>query len=113
MENGGLYLRYGAHPGPPDFDVNVLKPWQGAASPHWKSPTSKQTYATAWQVKFSKRLSDVMPRKIYLVALVDPCENLLPDTSNAFWEGAALVYKDPELRHPIGHAFVEQMGFKK
>lgn len=111
MPNGGMYLRQGMHTGEPDFDINILRPRDGGASPHWRSPGSNRTYATGWQVRFSKRLARVVPRKLFIVALVDPCENLLPDADNAFWEGAAVVYSDPELTHRIGHAFVEQMGF--
>jgi hypothetical protein len=42
---------------------------------------------------------------------VPGCESLLPDQSNAFWEGAVSISTDPEDQTIVGQGFVEQMGF--
>jgi hypothetical protein len=117
-ENGGLLI-HGldlAHQGKFDFDVNILNPEpdKRSQSPHWTSPGSGQTYATAWWIRMGNRLKDIrpdFPENIYLFALTDCTENLMPDASNAFWEGAARICADPQCQQVIGHAFVEQMGF--
>ncbi|MEW5734639.1 MAG: hypothetical protein AB1921_07275 [Thermodesulfobacteriota bacterium] len=112
--NGGALI-HGVSDQGYDFDVNILWPDLRELSPHWTSPQSGQTYATAWWVRFGNRFADVLPglpENVYLFALTECTENLMPDVSNAFWEGAARVCADPQGQVVIGHAFVEQMGFK-
>jgi hypothetical protein len=109
--NGGQPIQgadaYGTH----DFDVNILDPRRGDQSPHWQSTASGHTYSTGWWLSFDPRLSALgVPENLYLRAVVDGCENLLPLTSG-FWEGAANIYATREGGEPIGHAFVEQMGY--
>jgi hypothetical protein len=89
-----------------------LDPADPAVSPHWKSPASRKTYATAWRIDFAPRAQRAgLPAILYLRALSDNCE-IIPSTADAaFFEGAALVYADPDFRRRLGQAFVEQMGF--
>ena len=94
-----------------DYDVNILDPEKPEASPHWTSPLSKHTYATAWQIDFAPHLrDDGLPETAYVYAVSDNCENLVPLTGGYF-EGAALVYADKDKKQLLGHVFVEQMGF--
>jgi hypothetical protein len=94
-----------------DYDVNILDPEKPEASPHWTSPLSKHTYATAWQIDFAPHLrDDGLPGTAYVYAVSDNCENLVPLTGGYF-EGAALVYADKDKKQLLGHVFVEQMGF--
>jgi hypothetical protein len=110
--NGGRPIRGADEQGPHDFDVNLLDPDRGYESPHWTSPSSEHTYSTGWWLTFDRGLRELgVPENLYLRAVVDGCENLLPDAGNAFWEGAANVYGWREGGEVIGHAFVEQMGF--
>ncbi|WP_342251061.1 hypothetical protein [Sphingomonas sp. OTU376] len=95
-----------------DFDVNILDADDRAKSPHWKSPASGKTYATAWRIDFARRAQrQGLPPVLYLHTVSDNCEIIPATASGAFFEGAALVYGDPERRRQIGQAFVEQMGF--
>jgi hypothetical protein len=104
--NGGMGLRSGW-----DFEVNILYPKDPQNSPHWKSPISGNTYATAWQIDFAPRFTKYgIPEKLYVFAICENCE-ILPPLGGAFFEGAALVYADKEKTQPLGHVFVEQMGF--
>jgi hypothetical protein len=94
-----------------DYDVNILCPEKPEDSPHWTSPLSKHTYATAWQIDFAPHLRDHgLPETAYVYAVSDNCENLVPMTGGYF-EGAALVYADKDKTQFLGHVFVEQMGF--
>ncbi len=91
-------------------------------SPHWRSPVSNHTYGLAWSLSVPP-LSGVvttlpggvgnstLPATLYITALVDKAECLLPDASNAFYEGAASVWADRQLTQRVGWAFVEQMGY--
>ncbi len=93
-----------------DFDLNVFDPNDAESSPHWQSPVSGNTYATAWQLRFAARLRAMqVPGAMYVRALVDGCE--VDMLGNFFYEGAALVYADKALTQRIGTAYVEQMGF--
>jgi hypothetical protein len=117
VRNGGTYLR-GFELNDPiesgfDFDVNILQPNDADQSPHWKSPTA--TYSNGWWIRIgAEGQRHGMPANLYLKVVVSGCENVLPWSGlplAAYWEGAANVYADSELTQPIGHAFVEQMGF--
>lgn len=95
-----------------DYDVNILHPDDPASSPHWKSPISGQTYASAWQIDFSKELVQFgLPEKIFVFTVSESCEIVFPAKLSAYYEGAALVYKDIERKELIGHGFIEQMGY--
>ncbi len=119
VPNGGSYLR--GHelndPNPEvfDFDVNILNPNKPDDSPHWKSPLSGSTYSNGWWIRIDPKWQQYgLPENLYIRAMVSGCENALPSPQlplNTFWEGAATVYADSELKQVIGHAFVEQMGF--
>jgi hypothetical protein len=118
VHNGGIALRprYWLEEADDmwDFDINILNaedpdPDQ---SPHWKSPISGQTYATAWEIEFSKSIQHYgLPEKLYVFVLCENCENVLPGKTLAFFEGTAIAYADKEKTKPLGHVFVEQMGF--
>ncbi len=106
--NGGEPIQGAGRSGAWDFDINLLEP--GPQSPHWWSETSEHTYSTAWRLTLHPRLEALgVPSTLVLRAVVDGCENLLPDRSNAFWEGAATVQTADG--RPVGHAFVVQMGY--
>src|SRR6185436_15333724 len=110
--NGGQPIEVADEHATHDFDVNILFPDEREASPHWESTVSGHTYSTGWWIRFDPRLAALgVPENLYLRAVVDGCENLLPDAHNAFWEGAANVYDSAERGMLLGHAFVEQMGF--
>ena len=112
--NGGLALtpRTALSGDDWDFDLNILDPEEPAQSPHWKSPTSGKTYATAWRIDFAPRAQrQGLPPVLYLHTVSDNCEIIPATPSGAFFEGAALVYADRERQRRIGQAFVEQMGF--
>jgi hypothetical protein len=113
--NGGLGLRprTSLQDTDWDFDVNLLDTGAPAHSPHWRSPFSGKTYATAWRIDFSPRLAaDAgLPPVLYLFAVSDNCEVAPAGAASAFFEGAAWVYEDAERTRPRGLAFVEQMGF--
>jgi hypothetical protein len=94
-----------------DFDVNILVPGN-EHSPHFTSKITGHTYATAWQIEFSDRaIAHGLPPKLYVYVVSDNCEIVPLDAVTAFYEGAATVYADEERTQPLGHAFVEQMGF--
>ncbi|MBO9712345.1 hypothetical protein [Sphingomonas sp.] len=111
--NGGLALKPRLGPGDDwDFDLNILDPGTPDASPHWTSPASGHSYATAWQIDFAPRVQRLgLPPTLYLRALSENCEIIPGDASGAFFEGAALAFADREGKRRIGQAFVEQMGF--
>lgn len=112
--NGGLALtpRTAMSGDDWDFDLNLLEPEEPARSPHWTSPASGKTYATAWRIDFAPRAQQQgLPSVLYLHTVSDNCEIIPATPSGAFFEGAALVYADRERRRRIGQAFVEQMGF--
>jgi hypothetical protein len=95
-----------------DFDLNLLDPETPGTSPHWTSPASGKTYATAWRIDFSPRAQrHGVPPVVYLHTVSDNCEIIPATPSGAFFEGAALACADREGRRRIGQAFVEQMGF--
>jgi len=110
--NGGQPIEGADEHGTHDFDLNLLEPDRRYDSPHWESGASGHTYSTGWWLTFDPRLAALgVPENLFLRALVDGCENLLPDAGNAFWEGAANIYASRDGGEPTGHAFVEQMGF--
>ncbi len=112
--NGGLALtpRTAMSGDDWDFDLNLLDPDTPDISPHWTSPASGKTYATAWRIDFSPRAQHHgVPPVIYLHAVSDNCEIIPATPSGAFFEGAALASADRDGRRRIGQAFVEQMGF--
>ncbi|MFA6051408.1 MAG: hypothetical protein WC762_02345 [Methylobacter sp.] len=114
MENGGRALRprLSQENDDWDYDVNILCPDEPEKSPHWKSPLSGQTYATAWQIDFAPGLSNYgLPETMYVFAVSDNCEIVMLTKKGAFFEGAALAYADKERTQFLGHVFVEQMGF--
>jgi len=95
-----------------DFDINILEPENSADSPHWQSPITQHTYASAWEIEFSPNVQQYnVPAKLYVFALCENSENVLPMQMNAYFEGAALAYADKERTQLVGHVFVEQMGF--
>jgi len=112
--NGGLALRARttATCEDWDFDLNILHPSKREESPHWTSPETGRTYATAWRIDFGPRAQSAgLPPVLYLRAISDNCEIVPAGPDSAFFEGAALVYADREYRRRLGQAFVEQMGF--
>ncbi|WP_445679740.1 hypothetical protein [Radicibacter daui] len=95
-----------------DFDLNILTPADPAHSPHWRSPASGKTYATAWRIDFAPRAQrHGLPPALYLRTISENCEIIPATPDGGFFEGAALVYADSAFEHRLGHAFVEQMGF--
>jgi hypothetical protein len=95
-----------------DFDLNILDPGAGRDSPHWTSPASGKTYTTAWRLDFAPRAQGAgLPASLYLRTISDNCEIITTTPDQAFFEGAAFVYADPDFRRRLGQAFVEQMGF--
>lgn len=114
VANGGMALRPKLELGSDDwdYDVNILCPGEPEKSPHWQSPLSGQTYATAWQIDFAHGLSGYgLPETMYVFAVSDNCEIVMLSKKGAFFEGAALAYADKERKKFLGHVFVEQMGF--
>jgi hypothetical protein len=111
LANGSAYLYgYDATTGAYDFDVNPLL--NGPNSPSWTSPVSGHTYGTEWEVRFGPAYAGTIgAEKLYLHALVPGCEDLMPDQSNAFWEGAVRITTDPGGAELAGYGFVEQMGY--
>jgi hypothetical protein len=97
---------------PWDFDINILEPGEGNNSPHWHSPLTGQRYATAWELEFAPHMQQYgVPEKLYVYALCENCENVMPMKLNAYFEGTAMAYTDKEQTNMVGHVFVEQMGF--
>lgn len=108
----GLAAKTVRHPDDWDFDVNILDPEKPERSPHWMSPLSGKTYATAWQIDLSPKLARFgLPSTLYARVISDNCEIISLAKNGAFFEGAAIVYADREMTQQVGHAFVEQMGF--
>jgi hypothetical protein len=117
MGNGGRFLRPRLYLSQPnsewDYDINILDPSNmGSHSPHWISPQSGVTYATAWHIQFSPDLKiDDLPQDLFLFSV---CENseIFIDKQICCFEGAALVYDSLKPKSKIiGHAFTEQMGY--
>jgi hypothetical protein len=112
--NGGRRMRRKKSAQQPDqdwdYDVNLLDPAKPKKSPHWKSPQTGIVYATAWQIDFSPHMQKEaqLPPSLYVYAVCDSCEVV---TMTPFYEGAAIVYADPEKNEHLGQAFIEQMGF--
>jgi hypothetical protein len=95
-----------------DFDINILNSEPPQNSPHWESPISHHTYATAWEIEFSIRIQQYgLPDKLYVFAICENSENVLPGKIDSFFEGAALAYDDKDQKTLVGYVFVEQMGF--
>jgi len=112
--NGGRFLRARLSRDSKDwdYDVNILWPDTPETSPHWRSPLTGHTYATAWQIDFAPALAEHgLPATLYVYAISENCEIIIIDAAGAFYEGAALVYADRERTTLLGHVFVEQMGF--
>ena len=82
-----------------EFDLNILDPQDPSSSPHWTSPTTHQTYCSAWRLEIRKQVYT-------MTALVPGSEVKL---TNAFFEGAATI--SDSSGHQVGHSFVEQMGY--
>lgn len=115
--NGGRFLRARYTLGQPDtewdYDINLLKPENGGInSPHWTSPQTGNTYATAWQIDFSPALKiEGLPERVYLYVLSENTEIVMTSASGYF-EGAAFIYTHADgSGDPVGQAFVEQMGY--
>ena len=85
-----------------EFDLNIFDPNNPSLSPHWKSPISNQTYCTKWQLK--------MVKEYVLTALIPESE--IKCGKDYYFEGIAII-SDPNdpSNQPVGHVFVEQMGF--
>ncbi|MCU0285331.1 MAG: hypothetical protein MUF15_02925 [Acidobacteria bacterium] len=114
INNGGMYLkpRLNMDDKDWDFDINILNSEPPQNSPHWESPISHHTYATAWEIEFSIRIQQYgLPDKLYVFAICENSENVLPGKIDSFFEGAALAYDDKDQKTLVGYVFVEQMGF--
>jgi hypothetical protein len=114
MHNGGRTLRARSLSDEKDwdYDVNILIPDHPENSPHWKSPFSGHTYASAWQIDFAAGAQALgLPAAMYVFAISANCEFVASGGTASAFEGAALVYANREQTQPLGHAFVEQMGF--
>jgi hypothetical protein len=117
--NGGRFLKPRKSLGGEDwdFDVNILDPGNPPASPHWTSPLSGHTYATALEIEFSDTIQALgVPHYLYLYAIAENCENAMPGGANHFFEGAAVIYQEKSpngtpLGDPCGYAFIEEMGY--
>lgn len=89
-----------------EFNLNILKPNDPPASPHWQSSSSGNTYCTAWQLQIRD--------KVYTMSVLVSDSEVTAGTS--FFEGAATLYapfhtQDKMYEVEVGHAFVEQMGY--
>ena len=83
-----------------EYDLNILLPHDPNESPHWTSPTSGQTYCSAWKLRIGENVYN-------MTAFVPESEvNFL---KIFFFEGAATISDDND--RPVGCAFVEQMGY--
>ena len=82
-----------------EFDLNILNPENPSSSPHWKSPTSGQTYCSAWQLTIKE--------EVYTMKALIPGSEVFLGTF--FFEGAAIL--TDENGHKVGDAYVEQMGY--
>ena len=85
------------------FYLNIANPEHPDKSPHWKSKSSGHTYCTEWKLELGGKL-------YRMVAVVPGSE--VGMKGNQFFEGAACIYVySSDLNTPVGHAFVEQMGY--
>ena len=82
-----------------EFDFNILDPKNPSSSPHWTSPSSGQTYCSAWQLKIKE--------KVYTIKALIPGSEVFLGT--AFFEGAAILTDENECK--VGNVYVEQMGY--
>ena len=83
-----------------EFDLNIFDHGNPPKSPHWKSPTSQQTYCSKWILTIKKE-------EYTMTALVPGSEvNVL---NESFFEGAATIAD--ANGHIKGYAMVEQMGY--
>lgn len=83
-----------------EFDLNILQPNDPSNSPHWTSPTSHQTYCSAWKLRIRKT--------VYTMTVLVP-ESEVNANSSFFFEGAAIICDEYSCQ--VGHSFVEQMGY--
>ena len=83
-----------------EFDLNILHPNDPPTSPHWTSPTSHQTYCSAWKLRIRKN--------VYTMTVLIP-ESEVHASSTYFFEGAAIICD--EHSNQVGRSFVEQMGY--
>lgn len=84
-----------------EFDLNILNPDDPDNSPHWVSPTSHNTYCSAWQLRIRE--------KVYIVRVLIPSSEITL-YNESFFEGAATVHEESSGEE-VGNAFVEQMGY--
>lgn len=108
FHNGGMRLH--ALGPDADFDVNIFEPDDPSKSPSWKN-SDDVVYCTKWQIGFSRAVTRLgVPDTVYMEMLIPGCPIAFP-LQNSFYEGAARLYSDRACAQPIGHAFVEQMGY--
>jgi hypothetical protein len=63
---------------PWDFSVNILNSSHPEASPHWRSPRTNTTYATAVELTFGERVvAEVGQRAVFLYAVSECAEAVL------------------------------------
>ena len=82
-----------------EFDLNILDPKNPSSSPHWTSPSSGQTYCSAWQLRIKE--------KVYTIKALIPGSEVFFGTP--FFEGAAILTDENECK--VGNVYVEQMGY--
>ena len=83
-----------------EFDLNILHPNDPPISPHWTSPTSHQTYCSAWKLRIRKN--------VYTMTALIP-ESEVHGNNTYFFEGAANICDEHNSK--VGRSFVEQMGY--
>ena len=84
-----------------EYDLNILFPLDPNESPHWTSPTTHQTYCSAWKLRIRNQ--------VYNMTAFVPESEVSFVAGVAFFEGAAIISDDSD--HQVGFAFVEQMGY--
>ncbi len=121
--NGGMFLQPRLSKDQKDgwdFDVNILDWSDPDKSPHWTSPLSGNIYATAVEIEFSGAVqAHGVPHYLYLYAISECCENVLPVKADRYFEGAAVICREKLTSieqetlaaKAIGYAFVEEMGY--
>ena len=89
--------------GQDEFDLNLLNADDPNNSPHWTSPTSNNTYSTAWRL--------MIKGNIYSMKAWVPKSEVSGGLGGSihFFEGAASIYNHEG--EEVGHAFVEEMGY--
>lgn len=82
-----------------EFDLNILQPDDPSKSPHWTSPTSGNTYCSAWLLRIRE--------KVYTITVLVPNSEVFLGTY--FFEGSAIMTDENGCE--VGKVFVEQMGY--